>query len=234
MDSWAGLSYALGRKGNAYRDWIAPFMEIDDGLLDSAAWVEFWLHLADKSAVPRQWMRWAHSFAGRFRKVTPGSPGDTQLFTYFLDTDIVITADKALLDILDECRPYAPCLLPEGQLVPAGAKGVRTLLAQLERFPLASIRDSTSLQLGIELVRMRWPRRQWIYETGSSRPWSRTECPAARRRNALWSATRRRSKSSSASRRPEAPNRRGLADTGCTPLNLTRPCSAPSSSKRRT
>ena len=39
-----------------------------------------------------------------FRKVTPGSAGDTQLFSYFVDTDLVITADKALLEILDECR----------------------------------------------------------------------------------------------------------------------------------
>ena len=32
--------------------------------------------------------------AQRFRKVTPGSPGDTQLSTYFVETDVVITADK--------------------------------------------------------------------------------------------------------------------------------------------
>jgi hypothetical protein len=131
-DSLIGLSYGLGQQGNPYRDWIAPFVELDDGLLGSAAWVEFWLHLADKRAMPRQWMRWAHSFAQRFRRVTPGSPGDTQLFTYFLDTDVVITADKALLDILEECRPYAPCQLPEGKIVPAGAPVVANLLRMLQ------------------------------------------------------------------------------------------------------
>ena len=35
-----------------------------------------------------------------------------QLFTYFIETDIVISADKAPTDILEECRPYAPCKLP--------------------------------------------------------------------------------------------------------------------------
>jgi hypothetical protein len=105
VDTWLHLTYGLARYGNPYRDWIAPFVELDAGLLASADWTEFWLHLADKSAMPRQWMRWAHSFAQRFRKVTPGSPGDTQLFTYFVETDVVITADKALLDILEECRP---------------------------------------------------------------------------------------------------------------------------------
>ena len=126
------LTYGLTQQGNPYRDWIAPFVELDDGLLASAVWVEFWLHLADKRAMPRQWMRWAHSFAQRFRKVTPGSPGETQLFTYFLDTDVVITADKALHNILEECRPYAPCRLPDGKLIPAGAPGVANLLRLLE------------------------------------------------------------------------------------------------------
>lgn len=131
-DSFIGLTYGLACQGNAYRDWIAPFVELDYGLLASAAWGEFWFHLVDKSTLPRQWMRWAHSFAQRFRRTTPGSPGDTQLFVYFLETDVVITADKALLEILEECRPYAPCQLPEGKLIPAGAPGVEMLLQQLE------------------------------------------------------------------------------------------------------
>jgi hypothetical protein len=133
MDSLISLTYALGQRGNAYRDWMAPFVELDDGLLNSAAWVEFWLYLTEKRSLPRQWMRWAHSFAQRFRKVTPGSAGDTQLFTYFLETDIVITADKALLEILEECRPYAPCDLPNGKLLSAGAPGVSDLTRLLER-----------------------------------------------------------------------------------------------------
>jgi hypothetical protein len=132
-DSLVGLTHALVRTGDAYRDWIAPFVDLDSGLLYSAAWVDFWLYQTDKRALPRQWMRWAHSFSQRFRKVTPGSPGDTQLFTYFIETDVVITADTALLEILEECRPYAPCPLPEGKLVPAGAHGVANLLAVLRR-----------------------------------------------------------------------------------------------------
>jgi len=111
---------------------MGPFVELDGSLLRSAAWTEFWLYLADKSALPRQWMRWAHAFAQRFRKVTSGSPGDTQLSTYFVETDVVITADKALIEVLEECRPYAPCQLPDGKLLPAGALGVANLLRLLE------------------------------------------------------------------------------------------------------
>lgn len=131
IDSLVGMTYGLTRRGNAYRDWIAPFVELDDGLLRSAAWGEFWLYLVDKGRLPRQWLRWAHSFAQRFRKVTPGSAGDTQLSTYLVETDVVVTADKALLAILEELRRYAPHRLPEGKLVPAGAPEVATLLAML-------------------------------------------------------------------------------------------------------
>jgi len=132
IDSWAGLTLGLGWQGNAYRDWIAPFVDVDDGLLQSVEWLEFWLYDADNAAMPRQWMRWAHSFAQRFRKPTPGSPGDTQLSTYFMETDIVVSADKALIDILTECRPFAPCSLPEGILVPAGPAGVGVLFERLQ------------------------------------------------------------------------------------------------------
>jgi hypothetical protein len=63
IDGWRGLTYGLARHGNPYRDWTAPFVELDDGLLKSADWVEFWLYLTDKRKLPRQWMRWAYSFA---------------------------------------------------------------------------------------------------------------------------------------------------------------------------
>jgi hypothetical protein len=132
MESFNRLSDGLSTKGHPYRDWIGPFLKLDDGLLISAAWAEFWLRLADKSALPRQWLRWAHLFAQRFRTLTPGGPGDQQLFTYFVDTDVLVTADKALTEMLEECRPYAPCKLPEGKVVAGGAAGVADVLRLLD------------------------------------------------------------------------------------------------------
>lgn len=127
IDSLNALSCGLSKLANPYRDWIGPFVDLDCGLLRSAAWVEFWLHRADAHQMPRQWMRWAFSFVQRFRKTTPGSPGDSQLATYFFDTDLVVTADKVLVDILGECRKYAPRPLPRAVLLPAGPAGVSQL-----------------------------------------------------------------------------------------------------------
>jgi hypothetical protein len=137
IESWraktlTAITNALTHPGSPYRDWIVPFIEIDSGLLYSADWIEFWLYLVDKEALPRQWLRWGFSFAQRFRKVTAGTPGDEQLATYLVETDLLITADKALISILEECRTYAPCNLPEGVLVPAGYEGVSRLLNLLK------------------------------------------------------------------------------------------------------
>jgi hypothetical protein len=131
LETWNGLAFNLRQVGNPYRDWLCPFVDFDHGLLRSAAWTEFWLHLIEPTEVPRQWLRWAHAFAQRFRKVSPGSGGDTQLFSYFPDTDMIVTADKALLDVLEECRPYAPIRLPKAQLLAAGGQGVEQLMSLL-------------------------------------------------------------------------------------------------------
>ncbi len=128
LDSLAGTTFALRESGNVYRDWLGPFMELDDGLLDSSRWVAFWLYEATADALPRQWLRAAHAFALRFRKVTDGATCDTQLFTYLLDTDLLVTADKALVQILGECIPYAPCRLPAGRLIAGGPAGVEDML----------------------------------------------------------------------------------------------------------
>lgn len=130
-DALTAMTYALAIHGNAYRDWIGPFIDVDDGLLHSPDWVDFWVYGAKEKHLPRQWLRWAHAYAQRFRKVTDGTPADSQLSTYFLETDVVISADKILLTILDEIRPFAPCRLPIGHLVPGGQPGVEALLDYL-------------------------------------------------------------------------------------------------------
>lgn len=128
VESLAGVTYALSQQAHPYRDWLSPFIELDRGLLRHADWIEFWMHGTSASALPRQWLRWGHSFSQRFRKVSPGSGGDNQLFTYLPDTDVLVTADKVFVDIVEECRPFAPCPLPACRLVPAGAIGVGMVL----------------------------------------------------------------------------------------------------------
>ena len=125
------MTHALSDPGNPYHEWMVTFIALDPSFLHGPAWGTFWLYEAQKSSLPRQWLRWAHSFVQRFRRVNSGSASDTQLYTYFVETDIVVTSDKALLAILEECRPFAPVRLPAGKLLPADGPGVTSLLQML-------------------------------------------------------------------------------------------------------
>jgi hypothetical protein len=116
LEAWQYFSISLPHVGNAYRDWIGPSIDFDNGLLNRAEWVEFWFYQIREDKAPRQWLRWAHSFCQRFRKVTPGSVGDNQIFTYLLDADYVLTGDKGLLSILEYTRPFFPQSLAVGVL----------------------------------------------------------------------------------------------------------------------
>jgi hypothetical protein len=128
----AAMTYALSDPSNPYHEWMSPFIALDPDFLYGPAWGAFWLYEAQKSSLPRQWLRWAHSFVQRFRKVNSGSASDTQLYTYFVETDLVVTGDKGLLAILEHCRPFSPINLPEGRLLPAEGPGVTSLLRMLQ------------------------------------------------------------------------------------------------------
>jgi hypothetical protein len=153
FESWRGdaltiVTFALTRVGSAYRDWMGPLLRMEGGLLRSPEWNAFWLYEIDKKDVPRQWLRWAFTFAQRFRKVTAGTPADSQLSTYFLETDLVISADRIFMEILKEIRPFAPCSLPKGKLIRGGSNGIADLFETLE----ATISDKSGEQFSGDAI----------------------------------------------------------------------------------
>ena len=106
-------------------------VDLSRGLLISKQWENFWLYEVKKGNLPRFWLEWSHEFASSFRKTTPRTPGDTQLFTYLPDTDVFVSADKGILSILDEVRPYSPIQLPRALKLAGGRAGVDALLNDL-------------------------------------------------------------------------------------------------------
>jgi hypothetical protein len=83
-----------------------------------AGWVSFWFYDVDLHAVPRCWLRWAFEYLQAFRKVTAGTPCDTQLATYLPEADIVLSTDGGFVDRIEECRKYAPCVPPIAERLP--------------------------------------------------------------------------------------------------------------------
>lgn len=111
---------------------LETVIDFSKGLLSSNEWAFFWLYEADEKRLSRLWLEWAHEFSASFRKTTPGTPGDTQLFNYLPDTDILVTADKGLLALLEEIRPYSPISLPAGFLLKGGEEGTENLFRKFE------------------------------------------------------------------------------------------------------
>jgi hypothetical protein len=131
FDSWSSMTSARQVTDHPYSDWMSPIVDLSRPILDNVSWLQFWFYDVEMKKMPRLWLRWAVQFMQRFRRVTDGTPCDAQLATYLPDADVVVSADKALLHIVDKCRPYAPCPLPGTLLIPAGADGVAILLRAL-------------------------------------------------------------------------------------------------------
>jgi hypothetical protein len=103
-------------------------------LSDHARWVSFWFYDVDVQAVPRCWLRWAFDYLQTFRKVTDGTPCDTQLATYLPDAGVVLSSDGGFIDRIGECRKYAPCSLPTAErLPPQRPQNAYALLERIEQ-----------------------------------------------------------------------------------------------------
>lgn len=130
---WSTTTMALATKGHPYLDWLSDEVDLAQIRADHAAWIHFWFIDADVKAMPRFWVRWAFEHIQQFRRVTDGTPGDAQIATYLLDADIVVSADRGLIQILERVRGSCPFRLAEGHLVEAGKPGVDALLQRLRQ-----------------------------------------------------------------------------------------------------
>jgi hypothetical protein len=121
--AWRGqalvsIASCLKDPEHPYTTWLDADVDVKAVLSDSAGWVSFWLYDVDVHAVPRCWLRWAFDYLQAFRKVTHGTPCDTQLATYLPEADIVLSSDGGFIDRIEECRKYAPCSLPIAERLP--------------------------------------------------------------------------------------------------------------------
>src|SRR5204863_1534576 len=98
IDSWRTHAFttvtpSLANPEHPYTTWLGADVDVGAMLSDSAGWVRFWFYDVDLHAVPRCWLRWAFDCLQVFRKVTDGTPCDTELATYLLEADIVLSSD---------------------------------------------------------------------------------------------------------------------------------------------
>ncbi len=124
----ARSSFSAAIQGeHPYEDWLSPDVDLSAAIADKESWNRFWFHEVQAERMPRCWLRWATEFLQRFRRVTDGTPVDSQLATYLIDVDAFATADKALADIMDRCSLDSPARLAR----PFRLSGGRACVAEL-------------------------------------------------------------------------------------------------------
>jgi len=111
---------------DAYQDWLGTWL--DDYLLNQKEWNQFWFYEVDDEFVSRQRIRSRVEWLQGFRKISPGSPGDSQLSAYLLEADYLATADKVFADIIDECAASMPIKIASPVRLVGGNSGVEQLL----------------------------------------------------------------------------------------------------------
>jgi hypothetical protein len=125
------FSIALSLPQGAYVDWLSPL--IDLGKLHGSSWVRFWFYEAATANMPTCWMRWAFEVLLSLRKVSDGTPCDTQLSTYLIECDHFVSADRVFVSTIRKSRDSAPVRIALPWLVPGGSDGVSALFSIIEQ-----------------------------------------------------------------------------------------------------
>lgn len=128
LDGWTTTTQHLSTDTGAYFDWLHGDVALAKLRSNRTTWLEFWLYEIEAQHMPIFWVRWAFEFLQGFRRVTDGTPCDSQLAAYFPESDVFCSADGALIWMLDRCAPEAPCAMPRSLHVAGGQPGVEQLL----------------------------------------------------------------------------------------------------------
>lgn len=95
------------------------------GALD---FIGFWQAEAREDRVPREWIRAVVYGIQSERKVTDGNPTDSAIATHAVDVDLIVSADKNFVAMLNRIQDDAPCKTAYGVLVQAGRACIDELL----------------------------------------------------------------------------------------------------------
>lgn len=99
-------------------DWLEPWVNVEMIAADRASWNRLWFREISAKELPREWIRSAAAFLQGVRKVTPGTPADTQIAVHMIDVDLLLSGDSTFVDIAYRMRRDAPVQVAEAHLVP--------------------------------------------------------------------------------------------------------------------
>lgn len=114
---------------SSFKQWLGCEIGLEFLLsYGSLDYVKFWQDEVKAENVPREWIRAVIYGMQSERKVTDGNPTDSAISIHALDVDLIASADKNFIAMLNRLQDEAPFRTAHGILVGAGNSGVEELL----------------------------------------------------------------------------------------------------------
>jgi hypothetical protein len=132
-DAWRVYAELIWRNmlstETAFKQWLGCDLDIKFLLsFYSSEYMRFWQSEASVEAVPREWIRASVYGLQSERKVTDGNPTDSAIATHAVDVDLIVSADKNFIAMLNRLQDEAPFKTAHGLLVQAGTSGAEEIL----------------------------------------------------------------------------------------------------------
>ena len=131
FDAMNAFRTSMSTEGHPAVDWLEGVIDLQLMLFQLPSLTRFWLGDVETRRMPRHWLRWAFEFLQRQHKVSDGTPVDTQIGTYLVDADVMLSADKVFVRIATRVKEDAPFPLAQSRVVPGGAAAVEKVLEVL-------------------------------------------------------------------------------------------------------
>jgi hypothetical protein len=119
------LPRELDRKRSPFHEWITCSVDLSRIYSEPESFLTFWRDEARTTALPREWMRAAFFVLQWDKKYSDGHPSDNALSTHAADVDVIVSADKAFVELINKCREEAPAKIAKAVLVAAGDEGAK-------------------------------------------------------------------------------------------------------------
>jgi hypothetical protein len=132
-DAWRVYAEAIWgnmlSRESVFKEWLGCEIDLQFllsyGALD---FVKFWESDVYAHNVPREWIRAVIYGMQSERKVTDGNPTDSAISMHAVDVDLIFSADKNFISMLNWLKVEAPFQTAHGILVAGGNAGVDELL----------------------------------------------------------------------------------------------------------
>lgn len=142
-DAWRVYAELIWRNmlssETAFQQWLG--CDLDIKFLMSYGYSEymrFWRSEASAEAVPREWIRASVHGMQSERKVTDGNPTDSAIATHAVDVDLIVSADKNFITMLNRIHNEAPFHTAKGYLIRSGKEGMEDLFNLFSKPSLVS------------------------------------------------------------------------------------------------